>query len=342
VRIPLVWWWRLVLGGFAISYLASETLQLLVPPILPFLAAAAVEAQFFVAGLRRAPARTVPPDRGPQERDLAEFGWASRTVELRSGDGVLVLRPGELGEREIVEWLEAHAAELAALGPGRHELAPITAPESPVRLYERPPAARPRPSGLRRRLLPAVAVVALLAGLLLLDRSRATWQKLPAAERATTLAVLGREATRIAGHQAHVICDVSGHHVGYVQDADGLAEVGGSRLWLTPDICYRLAKLPRLTPSTETSSGRAIAVLAHEAWHLRGEANEGIANCYAYQSGVRVGQALGLSAGTSRRLMRQQLATNPDEFADTPAYVVPHDCHRGGSLDLGLDATHFP
>ena len=67
-----------------------------------------------------------------------------------------------------------------------------------------------------------------------------------------------------------------------------------------------------------------------------------MANCYAYQSGVQVGQALGLSAGTARELMRQQLATNPDEFAETPAYVVPHECHRGGSLDLQLDATHFP
>src|SRR3954463_6482379 len=53
MRIPLLWLWRLLLGGFAVVYLASTALQAWLPPLLPFLAAAAVEAQFFVAGLRR-------------------------------------------------------------------------------------------------------------------------------------------------------------------------------------------------------------------------------------------------------------------------------------------------
>jgi hypothetical protein len=70
--------------------------------------------------------------------------------------------------------------------------------------------------------------------------------------------------------------------------------------------------------------------------------SEAKANCYAYQSGVRVGRALGLSAAMSRRLMREQLADNPADFADAPAYVVPSGCHRGGSLDLRLDGSHFP
>lgn len=341
MRIPLIWWWRLALGGFAIAYLASGSLELWVPPLLPFLAAAAVEAQFFLSGLRRKPPYPVSPDRGPQERDLAEFGWASRTVEVRVSDGVLVLRPGELDEIEIRGWLEVHADELAGLGAGRHELAPITSVESPVSLYEAP-APSLRPTILQRRLIPAAVVLVLLAGLFLLDRSRASWQKLPAGQRATTLAILSREATRIAGHRAHITCDVSGRHVGSVQDADGLAEVGGSHLWLTPAICYRLAELPRLTPATETASGHAVAVLGHEAWHLHGEASEAVANCYAYQSGVQVGQALGLSAGTARRLMHQQLATNPDDFADTPVYIVPPGCHHGGNLDLRLDGSHFP
>src|SRR5690242_20843866 len=101
MRIRWIWIFRLFFGGFAIAYLASGTLQLWVPPLLPFLAAVAVEAQFFVAGLRRKTPRTASADRGPQERDLAELGWASRTVEVRSGDVVLVLRPGELGDVEI-------------------------------------------------------------------------------------------------------------------------------------------------------------------------------------------------------------------------------------------------
>ena len=341
MRIRPIWVWRLLLGGFAAAYLLSTSLQLWVPPLLPFLAAALVEAQFFLSGLRRRAPRAAPGDRGPQERDLADFGWAGRTVVARGGDAELVLRPGELGEAEIAEWLALHEAELAELGPGRHELAPIEGPESPVALHVAAPAA-PGPSRVRSRLLQVAVVLVLLSGLFLLDRSRASWQKLPAHERTATLAILDRQAARIAGHPAQVICDVTGRRVGYAQDADGLAEVGGRRMWVTPGICSRLSTVHRLTPATETASGRAIAVLAHEAWHLHGITSEAVANCYAYQSGVQVGRALGLGASTARRLMREQLADNPADYADAPAYVVPAGCHRGGSLDLRLDGSHFP
>ena len=294
MRVPLIWLWRLLLGGFVVAYFASETLQLWVPPLLPFLAAALVEAQFFVSGLRSTRGRTVVQDRGPQARDLADFGWADEDDDELDGP------------------------------------APST------------PSAFVRPRATRRRLVQVAVVLALLSGLFLLDRSRASWQKLPAHERAATLAILDREATGIAGHSARVMCDVSGRHVGYVQDADGLAEVGGHRMWLTPGICYRLAKVKQVTPATETATGKAISVLAHEAWHLHGVTNEGLANCYAYQSGVSVGRELGLSAATARRLMHQQLADNPADFADSPAYVVPSGCHQGGTFDLNLDGTHFP
>jgi hypothetical protein len=280
----------MLIGGFALAYLASATLQAWVPPLLPFAAAAVVEVQFFVSGLRTSDQRA-PRDPGPQARDLAELGWAP-------------------------------------VPPGADE------PEAS--------AARPARRRPRLRFVQGVVVLALLSGLVFLDRSRATWQKLPAHERAATLALLDSQAASIAGHPAKVVCDVGGRHVGYVEDADGLAEVGGRRMWLTPGICYRLARIPHLSAKTEESSAHAIAVFAHEAWHLHGERSEAVANCYAYQSGVRVGQALGLSAGTARRLMRGQLADNPADFAGTPAYVVPAGCHRGGSLDLGIDGPHFP
>lgn len=272
MRVPLIWVWRALLGGFAVAYLLSSSLQIWIPPLLPFLAAAAVEAQFFFSGARRR-ARRVVADPGPQARDLADFGWSE----------------DEDGE-------------------------PIPVPE---------PAA---PSKVRRRLVQAAFVLMILAGLFLIDRSRPTWQKLPAHTRAATIAVMTREASRIAGHPADVVCDVKAKHVGYVQDADGLAVVGGSRMWITPGVCYRLAKVPQMSGSTEAATGRAIAVLAHEAWHLHGVRSESLANCYAYRSGIRVGQAFGLSAATARRLMHEQLADNPGDFAGT-AYVVPHGCH---------------
>jgi hypothetical protein len=288
MRIPLIWAWRLVLGGFAVAYLLSATLQLWVPPLLPFLAALAVEAQFFLSGAwrRRAP-QPATADRGPQARDLAELGWADED-----------------------------------------ETEPVA-----------PPAVSARPSRALRRLVLAASVLALLAGLFLIDRSRPTWQKLPAHERAATVSLLEQQAARIAGHPAHVVCDVEGRHVGYVQDADGLAVVGGRSLWVTPGVCYRLAKVKSMTASTETATGHAIAVLAHEAWHLHGVRSE---NCYAYQSGVHVGRALGLGEATARRLMHEQLADNRGDFSDSPAYIVPSGCHRGGSLDLRLNGAHFP
>ena len=83
-------------------------------------------------------------------------------------------------------------------------------------------------------------------------------------------------------------------------------------------------------------------MFAHEAWHLRGEPSEALANCFAYQSGVRVGEALGLSAESARQLMREQLADNPTDFAATPQYIIPAGCHQGGSFDLHLDGRHFP
>jgi len=332
----------MLLGGFAIVYLASGSLQAWLPPLLPFLAALAVEAQFFASGLRGDRAqRLATSDRGPQARDLADFGWATRTVVVNRAGAELVLRPGELAEEQIAEWVERHGAELDELGSGTHELAPIAGPASPVALYTPPLSGRPR--GLaRRRLLQGAVVLTLFAVLFLLDRSRPGWGKLPAGERSATLSFLDRQAAGIAGHRVTAICDVSGRHVGYVQDADGLAEVGGRRMWLTPAICYRISTIRRTHRAVGPASGQAIAVVAHEAWHLHGERNEAITNCYAYQSGVQLGLALGLSAKTARRLMHEQLADNPADFSDTPGYVVPAGCHRGGSLDLRLDGTHFP
>jgi hypothetical protein len=333
--------WRVLLLGFAVVYVLSARLQSWLPPLLPFLAAAAVEAQFFLAGLRASGQRRPAPDRGPQERDLEQFGWATRTVTARLGDSELVLRPGEMEPEEIAQWLDLHREALVALGPGRHELAPIETPESPPAPY-RPPPPRRAPRRAQTRLVQALAVLALLAGLFWLDTSAPHWQGLSAATRRSTLAVLDREATRIAGHPAQVICDVSGRHVGYVQDADGLAVVGGRTLWLTPEICYRLYRIRHTGRTAGSSSGEAIAVLAHEAWHLHGQAGEGLANCFAYQSGVQVGESLGLSPATARQLMREQLASNPADFAGSPEYIVPPGCHRGGSFDLHLDGSHFP
>ena len=112
-------------------------------------------------------------------------------------------------------------------------------------------------------------------------------------------------------------------------------------MWLTPEVCYRLARSATRTAG-RAASGKAIAVFAHEAWHLHGESREALANCYAYQSGVSVGHALGLSAGRRGGSMHEQLADNPADFGPRRRIVVPPGCHAGGSFDLHLDGDHFP
>ena len=173
----------------------------------------------------------------------------------------------------------------------------------------------------------AVAAVAIVAVLLYAASRPSGWNAVSAQRQAQTEAILSREASGIARHPATVTCDKSGDYVGFVQDADGLAEVGGDQAFLTPAICntlYQLAVKHRVQSFSQTA--RAIAVLAHESWHLRGEANEGLANCYGFQSGVQIGQNLGLSKSKARAMMQEQLATNASDSGPNTQYRVPSDC----------------
>ena len=173
----------------------------------------------------------------------------------------------------------------------------------------------------------AVAAIAIVAVLLYLASRPSGWNAVSASRQAQTEAILSREASTIANHPARVTCDKKGDYVGFVQDADGLAEVGGDQAFLTPSICntlYQLAVKHRVQSFSQTA--RAIAVLGHESWHLRGEANEGLANCYGFQSGVKIGQNLGLSKSKARAMMQEQLATNASDSGANSQYRVPSDC----------------
>lgn len=111
-------------------------------------------------------------------------------------------------------------------------------------------------------------------------------------------------------------------------------------MWVTPSICFTLYRLSEGHHVPDGLAGRAIAVLAHEAWHLRGVSDEGIADCYAYQSGVALGSRLGLSDRRAAALMRSQLADNL--AVANPAYRVPQGCADGGRYDLAPTTSRFP
>ena len=193
-----------------------------------------------------------------------------------------------------------------------------------------------------RRFLWGVGIIAALALTFWFVDRNTGWDSLSTATRAEAQERFSEEASRIAEKPVRIRCDESGEYVGAVQHADGVAEVGGDLAYLTPERCLDLYRLAFDGEVTGSQTARGIAVLAHEAWHLRGEPNEGITECYALQSGVALGRRLGLSEDEARRLMAQQLAENSGRGVATAEYRVPPECRDGGSLDLDPAGSRFP
>ena len=294
---------RITAVALVLAWFFVPVLRRSIPAWIPFLAFAALEVQFLLAGLSERDAPRRPRGRAPQETDVEELGGP--------------------------EWLEPVLIETEG-----HQV------WVPADIERGPRVVRPR-----RRLLPRLEGVLVLAGLalLLVLLPEGGWRGLDEADQRRTEARLSAEAARIAGHRAVITCDARGETVGVVQHADGIAEVGGTRAYLTPEICFRLYRLAfEGEEGAFSRTARAVAVLAHEAWHLRGERDEGITNCYAFQSGVELGERLGLSEGTAQRMMRQQLAENPIQARSAPEYLIPGECRNGGRLDLAPSVSRFP
>jgi hypothetical protein len=294
---------RVALAAFVLAWLfGPDALRSAVPIWLVFAIAVALELQFFVAGLRATSERD-PPDRGPQAVDRERYGYDADDFDDVWDDD------------EDDEDLE---------GEEGVELVPD------------------RPSPTRRLLVGLGVVVALALVLVLWVDSRSGWAGLGADTRARAASRFSAEASRIAAKPVTVRCDESGRHVGAVQHADGAAVVGGEVAYLTPERCLDLYRRAFRHDAPSSRTGRAIAVLAHEAWHLRGVGNEATTECYALQSGVALGRRLGLSESTARRLMRQQLGENALRTGGSFEYRVSSECRDGGSLDLRPSAAGFP
>jgi hypothetical protein len=212
--------------------------------------------------------------------------------------------------------------------------------EQEEEVYE--PYGYDEPRQYTRHLAEALVALAIVGGILFYAVRPHGWNAVSSANRARAEAVFSREATKIAGHPATIVCDTSYKYVGIAQDADGSAQVGGSVAYLLPSLCDELYQLKFKHRVHSAQTGRAIAVLAHESWHLNGQADEGVTNCYAFQSGVAVGVDLGLSESKSRALMREQLANNPSDSAADSRYLVPPGCRNGGRYDLHPGSNSFP
>jgi hypothetical protein len=315
---------RLGLAVFVLAWIFGPyALRSAVPIWLPFLIALGLELHFLVGALR--PVSAPRADRGPQAADRERYGYGTYAEELvlvrEEGEELWIPYAGETGE------------DLSALIAEARE-----SPET-----DAAPAAVAHPE--RRPLLRFVAGLGLIGALALIFwvvESRTGWNGLDASTRAEAAARFSQEASRVAAKPVTIRCDESGDYVGAVQHADGVAVVGGDLAYLTPERCLDLYRLAFKGEVRSNRTGRALTVLTHEAWHLRGVSDEGTTECYALQAGVETGQRLGLSADTARRLMRQQLVENTRRGQASPAYRVPPACRDGGRLDLKPDSAQFP
>jgi hypothetical protein len=281
---------------------------------------------FFLGALGRPPAPV--PDRGPQVVDRDLYGYRAETEDLllvrRGGEEYWIPYTGEADDEEI-EALIAEAGE------------PEEEPEEPVYADERAGLWAPI-----RGLATGVGVIGALAFALWFVESRTGWDALDVETRLEAQARFSEEASLIAGKPVRIRCDEAGEFVGAVQHADGVAVVGGDLSYLTPDRCLDLYRLAFEGEVRGSQTARSIAVLAHEAWHLRGVRDEGETECYALQSGVDLGRRLGLDREHARRLMRQQLVENSGRTVGTLEYRVPPECRDGGPLDLRPEDPRFP
>lgn len=318
---------RVALVAFVLAWiLGPAELRSAVPIWLPFLIALGLEVNFLVGAFR--PDRLRSPDRRPQSVDRERFGYADDADEL------LLVRAGN--EELWIPYAGETDEELDDLIAGARDRADVDGDEAPAS-WERPSI------GLRlRRFLVGLGVIVLLALAVWFVESRTGWDALAGDTRADAATRFSEEASRIAGKPVTIRCDESRDYVGAVQHADGVATVGGDRAYLTPERCHDLYRLAFEGEVTSSQTARALAVLAHEAWHLRGVDDEGTTECYALQSGVELGERLGLSAGTARQMMRQQLTENRLHGPASFEYVVPPDCRQGGSLDLTPSDGRFP
>jgi len=204
---------------------------------------------------------------------------------------------------------------------------------------ERDERARARP--LRNFAVGAGIIGVLVVVTFVVDRNTG-WRSLSGERKAEAVARFSAEASRIAGKPVEVRCDEARDYVGAVQHADGVATVGGELAIVTPEVCFDLYRLAFADEVAGSRTGRAVAVLAHESWHLHGEADESVTECYALQSGVELGRRLGLGDGRARQLMRQQLVENELRGLESLGYRVGPDCRGGGVLDLDPARTTFP
>jgi hypothetical protein len=164
---------------------------------------------------------------------------------------------------------------------------------------------------------------------------------------------LSRIASQIAGRTVGVRCP---GFLGTLVDTRG--EAGSVRFDaagrpaghtdLSPETCSQLRHLASMDFSClgqgtcgyrEFRAGWAAHTLAHEAFHLRGFADEGVTECYALQNTSFVAQRLGVPRSRADELQRWVFERG---FPNEPADYHAAGCYAGGPLDLSPGTPAWP
>ncbi|HEU4448702.1 MAG TPA: hypothetical protein VFR63_01810 [Gaiellaceae bacterium] len=83
----------------------------------------------------------------------------------------------------------------------------------------------------------------------------------------------------------------------------------------------------------------AVNVLSHESWHLRGERDEAVAQCFALQTNADTAVRLGATLGEARAIA--DYVARRVQPALPPGYRTS-SCHDGGPLDLHPERAAWP
>ncbi|MEZ5100079.1 MAG: hypothetical protein R3C15_09830 [Thermoleophilia bacterium] len=178
------------------------------------------------------------------------------------------------------------------------------------------------------------------------------------ARTATTEDTLARIASEIARRDVSVDCagivkdvfDISGDegtvrfdNAGRPEDATHLKRAVCQRLHDFPkarlEPGYRCVYEATGCPDDVLKSIQAVHTLAHEAWHLQGQADEGVAECYGLQTTAYVAQRLGADAAQAQAIASYVYA---NVYPTLPQSYQNGECRNGGKLDLKRGTPVFP
>jgi hypothetical protein len=115
--------------------------------------------------------------------------------------------------------------------------------------------------------------------------------------------------------------------------AEGWTPVGGSRIDVDASVCReaeRFAHASRSIRSATPAAADAVRVIAHEAIHTAGEADEATTECTALQSVANAARGLGATPAVARALARLAWI----QYGSEPPPYRTAECRNGGRLDL--------